>query len=130
MSKLKLCPCAKCGNLPDVIDRRIRFVVICECQEPFNVTIGANVGFLDNIEDDEIAKIAFDSVNIAHLRESAIEVWNIEQRLISTTKQRNELVRLVRLVNMANIANYGKGVGCILNDEDSKSLRDVLSKID
>ena len=88
------------------------------------------MGFLDNIEDDEIAKIAFDSVNIAHLRESAIEVWNIEQRLISTTKQRNELVRLVRLVNMANIANYGKGVGCILNDEDSKSLRDVLSKID
>ncbi|HEQ3514723.1 TPA: hypothetical protein VGT23_001382 [Vibrio cholerae] len=133
MIKLKPRPCAKCGNQPDVVDRRIRFVVICECKEPFNVAIGASVGFLDHIEGDEIARVAFDAVSVKDLRNSAIEAWNVRQQLITITKQRDELaLALAELVETSDMNEAQLSQELLEFHEDSKSLsnaKKLLSEI-
>jgi hypothetical protein len=85
MSKLKPVPCAKCGERPEVQDKRIRFVVICDCETPANYVFGNSVGFLDHIENEAAAQIAFDAINVNELKLTAIEAWNKEQEVLRLT---------------------------------------------
>ena len=91
MGTSKLRACAKCGNSPDLVDHRIRFTVICDCQVPANLAYGNSIGFLDHIEDDSVASIAFDAVNEQELMHSAINEWNTAQQLIEISNQNGNL---------------------------------------
>ena len=67
-----LLPC--CGAIPEIVDLRTKFVVRCSnCKK---IAVGFDVAFLDAIGADDIAERAFDLVDLAALRETAITAWN------------------------------------------------------
>jgi hypothetical protein len=117
-SKPKLSVCCKCNQTPQVKDMRTRFIVICECRTPFNVAFGHSVSFLDHIEDDETAQVAFDAINVNQLRESAIEAWNTNQELTNLRQQNADLVEALSQLVSAGVCFHNIGEMDNLLDSD------------
>ncbi|MCE7615740.1 hypothetical protein LZT09_13995 [Vibrio fluvialis] len=120
--------CSKCGKKVELTEQT-QFLTLkrCDCDnEKPTIVDKFNALYSIELARDELKKAGA----IKNHAENLITAADfLQDQLTTITKQRDELARLMRLVMAANVDNYGKGVGLILNSEDSNSLRDLLSEI-